>query len=198
MNKVMKKILIYIVSTLIISLTMSIGFIYFLHKKEVIEFNIGNGLEEVTISRVVDGDTIVIIRDKKEERVRLIGIDTPESVHPDEEKNTNIGKLASDFAETILKEDMKVYMEFDTTERDYFGRLLAYIWTRDEVNVTKEKDMKKYMVNAILLEEGYAVARKYQPNVKNHEFFMELQNLAEKDEKGLWKDYNNEMKGITE
>ncbi|NLZ80270.1 MAG: thermonuclease family protein, partial [Clostridiales bacterium] len=181
----------------IISFVMSISLIYNLYKKDIIEFNIGNRLEEVTITRVVDGDTVVVLRDGEEERIRLIGIDTPESVHPDKEKNTDIGELASEYTEDLLKEEMTVYIEFDKTERDFFGRLLAYVWLEDKVSPTKKRDIKKYMVNAILLQEGYAIAHKYPPNIKNHELFSELQEKAKKEEMGLWEEYGKEMKAIT-
>ena len=60
--------------------------------------------EEVTLKRVVDGDTIIVLNKNKEElRVRLIGIDTPESVHPDADKNTAEGQLASDYTKSQLK-----------------------------------------------------------------------------------------------
>lgn len=197
MKNRIKKTLIYIGVTIIISIIMCIGLMYSLYQKDMIEFKIGNQFEEVTITRVVDGDTVIVLLDGEEERVRLIGIDTPESVHPDKEKNTDMGELASEYAENLLKEEMTVYIEFDKSERDYFGRLLAYIWLEDKVNPTKEKDIKRYMVNAILLQDGYAIAHKYPPNVKNHELFIELQEKAENEEMGLWKDYNEDMKAIT-
>ncbi len=197
MKNRIKKTLIYIGVTIIISIIMCIGLMYSLYQKDMIEFKIGNQFEEVTITRVVDGDTVIVLLDGEEERVRLIGIDTPESVHPDKEKNTDMGELASEYAENLLKEEMTVYIEFDKSERDYFGRLLAYIWLEDKVNPTKERDIKRYMVNAILLQDGYAIAHKYPPNVKNHELFIELQEKAENEEMGLWKDYNEDMKAIT-
>lgn len=197
MNKKIKRVLQYIGINLVVSVIISISLVYGLYQKEIIEFNFGNSIEEVTITRVVDGDTIIVLWGEEEERVRLIGIDSPESVHPDKKKNTDIGKLASEYMKTLLHEEMVVYLEFEETERDFFGRLLAYVWLEDQVSFEKEKDIKKHMVNAILLKEGYAVAHKYPPNDKNHQLFIKIQENAKKEKRGLWKEYSKEMKAIT-
>ncbi|MEE1237041.1 MAG: thermonuclease family protein, partial [Turicibacter sp.] len=79
-------------------------------------------LEEVTLKRVVDGDTIIVLNKNKEElRVRLIGIDTPESVHPDADKNTVDGQLASDYTKSQLKKGQTLYLEFDEEPQDKYG-----------------------------------------------------------------------------
>ena len=76
------------------------------------------------VKRVVDGDTLVVDLNGQEERVRLIGVDTPESVHPDDTKNIEAGKIASDFTKSKL-EGKEVELEFDVQERDHYGRLLV-------------------------------------------------------------------------
>ncbi|MBQ3199111.1 MAG: thermonuclease family protein [Firmicutes bacterium] len=105
------------------------------------------------VVRVVDGDTIVVNYNGTEEKVRMIGIDTPESVHPDTDKNTEAGQTASEYTKTLL-ENKAVSLEFDVQERDQYGRLLAYVY----LNGT--------MVNKTLLEDGYANIATYPPNVK--------------------------------
>lgn len=78
---------------------------------------------QTKVISVVDGDTIKIIVNGKEEKLRLIGIDTPESVHLDKKKNTKEGKIASEYTKSRLEgRDIKV--EFDVQERDKYGRLL--------------------------------------------------------------------------
>jgi micrococcal nuclease len=83
------------------------------------------------VVRVVDGDTIIITRKGKRERVRFLRVNTPESVHPDAKQNTPMGKVASDFTKRELSSE-KVILEFEGDQRDRYGRLLAYIFVGDE------------------------------------------------------------------
>ncbi len=133
--------------------------------------NISSELYKVV--RVVDGDTLIIDYNGTEERVRLIGVDTPESVHPDEEKNTEFGTTASNFSKELLT-DKYVKIELDVQERDQYGRILAYVYLDD------------VMVNKILLEEGYAKVATYPPNVKYVDDFTAIQEEARNNKKGLW------------
>ena len=125
------------------------------------------------VIRVVDGDTLIIDYNGTEERVRLIGVDTPESVHPNEEKNTKFGKKASEFSKNYL-ENKEVTLEFDVQERDQYGRLLAYVY------------LNNVMYNKTLLQEGYAKIATYPPNVKYVDDFTAIQEEARNNKKGLW------------
>ena len=127
------------------------------------------------VVRVVDGDTIVVKYNGVDEKVRLIGIDTPESVHADESKNTEEGALVSDYTKKMLT-DKKVGLEFDVSKRDKYGRLLAYVYLDGE------------MYNKILLKEGYARVATYPPNVKYVDEFVKLQKEARENNKGLWQE----------
>jgi len=132
------------------------------------------------VVRVVDGDTIIVNFNGKDERVRLIGIDTPESVHPDVSRNLPEGKTAYEFTKSRL-EGKEVVLEFDVQERDQYGRLLAYVY------------LNGVMFNKTLLEEGYARVATYPPNVKYVEEFTEIQKTAREKNKGFWK--NNTFNG---
>lgn len=125
------------------------------------------------VKRVVDGDTLVVDLNGQEERVRLIGVDTPESVHPDDTKNIEAGKIASDFTKSKL-EGKEVELEFDVQERDHYGRLLAYVY------------LDGVMFNKTLLEEGYARVATIPPNVKYVNDFTKIQEEARKNNKGFW------------
>lgn len=125
------------------------------------------------VSRIIDGDTIKIIYNGREESVRLIGIDTPESVHPDSSKNLPEGQLASDFTRRAL-EGKEIFLEFDVSERDRYGRLLAYVWTEEG------------MFNRTLLEAGMATAYTYPPDVKYSKEFHQLEKEARQKQTGLW------------
>lgn len=125
------------------------------------------------VERVIDGDTILIKINGKEERIRLIGIDAPESVHPDETKNTHCGTIASEFTKSRL-EGKQVTIEKDIQERDKYGRLLAYVY------------LDGVMFNKTLVEEGMAQVSTYPPNVKYADEFLELQRHARENNIGLW------------
>ena len=83
------------------------------------------------VVRVVDGDTIIIERKGKRERVRFLRVNTPESVHPDKKRNTPMGKVTSNFAKERLS-GKSVTLEFEGEQRDRYDRLLAYIFVGEE------------------------------------------------------------------
>jgi micrococcal nuclease len=122
-------------------------------------------LQKAQVIKVTDGDTVKANINGKEEKVRFIGIDTPESVHPNKEKNTRAGKDASDFARSRL-ENKEIELEFDVKERDQYGRLLAYIWIGDE------------MFNETLLDMGFANLYTVPPNVKYVDRFTTIANAT--------------------
>ena len=112
----------------------------------------------VSVLYVSDGDTILVeFPDGSKEHIRLLLIDAPESVHPDEEKNTEEGRQAAAFLKELLPVGTTVYLEHDTNERtfDRYGRMLAYVWLTETTSV-ESSYIKKNMVNAILLSKGYA------------------------------------------
>lgn len=131
-------------------------------------------LEKASVLRVVDGDTLVVYYNGEECRVRLIGIDTPESVHPDETKNTDAGVAASEYTKSQLPEGSIVYLQKDTSEADRYGRLLRYVWIDDDVDVNDRADIETYMYNAVLLKEGYAELMEIEPDTAYADIFREI------------------------
>lgn len=129
------------------------------------------------VNRVVDGDTIILDIDGTNERVRLIGIDAPESVHPDAERNVEYGKISSAYTTSMLDEH-DVYIELDVEERDQYGRLLAYVY------------LDGTMFNKLLLQKGHAVVSTYPPNVKYVDDLTALQEEARENGDGLWNQNN--------
>jgi len=125
---------------------------------------------ETEFIRVVDGDTIIVKYNGEKTRVRLIGINSPESVHEDESKNTQEGRDASAFLKEYLADTDKVWLEFDVEQKDQYERVLAYVWLSPE-GINIEEDM----LNGIIVKEGYADARSYKPNVKYQEALEELE-----------------------
>ncbi|MGG3797804.1 thermonuclease family protein [Metabacillus fastidiosus] len=142
---------------------------------------------DAEVTRVVDGDTMKILVDGKEETVRLLLVDTPETVHPNKEVQP-FGPEASKFAKDMLN-GKKVQIELDVSERDKYGRLLAYLYIDGK------------MFNELLLEKGLArVAYIYAPNTKYVDRFYEIQKKAQRKEEGIWsiENYVTEDKGYNE
>lgn len=134
--------------------------------------NGSNDENEFLVTRVVDGDTIVIDHNGKDEKVRLIGVDTPETVKP----NTPVqpyGKEASDFTKKHLT-NQYVRLEYDREKEDRYGRTLAYVWLGDE------------MFNVILAKEGLAKAKFYPPNDKYRIRINQAQKEAQKQQLNIW------------
>lgn len=129
------------------------------------------------VTRDVDGDTLIVNIGGDNTRVRMIGIDTPESVSPDESRNCEEGKKASDYTKDQL-EGEDVYLEYDVSEYDKYDRVLAYVYT--------ENDGKYTMFNETLLKKGYARTMTIQPNVKYADHFYDLQKEARENNEGFW------------
>ena len=143
------------------------------------------GFERARVTRVIDGDTIEVrvdsvvggpgaglARPGQRADVRLIGIDTPETVRP----GTPIecfGREASSAA-TALLEGRRVRLVDDVEDVDRYDRLLRYVYIGDE------------MANARLVANGYASAYTYPPNVRHADLFVSLQGDARREERGLW------------
>lgn len=105
------------------------------------------------VLRVIDGDTFIFQENGTEMKMRLIGVDAPESVHPDEEKNTEEGVLSSAYTKEAL-EGKTVGIEFDVQMKDSYDRYLVYVWIDEE------------LFNKRILEDGYAALMTVPPNVK--------------------------------
>lgn len=135
------------------------------------------------VTKVVDGDTACMDVGRTVERVRFIGVDTPETKHPTVGVEP-YGEEASAFTERSLA-GRKVYLELDVQERDKYGRLLAYVWLEPPTSGS-EDEVRSKMFNARLLLEGYAQVMTIPPNVKYADMFVKFQREAREAGKGLW------------
>ncbi len=125
--------------------------------------------ESALCKRVIDGDTFELEDGRK---VRLIGIDTPETKHP--KKGLEFfGKEATEATKKLI-EGKEVQLEYDVQKTDKYGRVLAYVYVGD------------IFLNAWLVENGYARVSTYPPNVKYQQKFLELERNARQENKGLW------------
>lgn len=137
----------------------------------------GISFEKVVVSRVVDGDTVVLSDGR---RVRFIGVDSPESTKTVE----FYGREASTYTKSQLT-GKTVYLEKDVSETDKYGRLLRYVWLSLPSEIS-DSEIRSKMYNAILVLEGYAQSGTYPPDVKYQEYLTRYNSEARSMDKGLW------------
>lgn len=131
--------------------------------------------DEVIISRVIDGDTVYVINSEgKEEKVRLLLIDTPETSHPDKPAQL-FGEEAKEYAKEYLRQGTKAILEKGVEQTDRYGRTLGYLFV-DGVNFNKH-----------MIQKGYArVAYVYEPNTKYLDEFKEAEKIAKEKKLNIW------------
>jgi micrococcal nuclease len=139
------------------------------------------------IIKVIDGDTLLVKVSDDTERIRLIGIDSPESFdNPKAERDsrnngekissiTNHGRQAEQYAKSIISQGEMVRLEYDVQLRDKYGRILAYVYLNDGT-----------MLNEKMLLNGYAKVYTIPPDVKYVERFKKAQSKAQNSKAGLW------------
>ncbi len=135
-------------------------------------------LSETKVIRIIDGDTFEIYLNRKIEKVRLLGINSPESVNPNK-KLECFGLESSEKLKTIL-ENKIIKLEADETQdnRDRYGRLLRYVFL-DEININKK-----------LIEEGYGFEYTYKKPYKYQKEFEIAEKIAKENNQGLWNKKN--------
>jgi endonuclease YncB( thermonuclease family) len=126
------------------------------------------------VVRVVDGDTVDLETNSKVERVRLIGVDTPESVHPDKPVEF-YAKEASLFARNLL-EGESVYIREGTQKTDKYGRRLAYLFRVPD----------GLFVNLEIVRQGYGHVFQVKEPIEHLELFLHYERLASSSKKGVW------------
>ncbi len=143
--------------------------------------------QTTTVVRIVDGDTLKVRYWGKEESIRLIGIDTPESRANKKAKRdakrsgqdiktiTSMGKRATEYVEGLIKTGDLITIEFDAQERDRYGRLLGYVYLPNGK-----------MLNEEIVKAGYANVMTKPPNVKYKDRFMKAYKQARERKRGLW------------
>jgi micrococcal nuclease len=132
-----------------------------------------------TVTEVVDGDTIDVEIGGRTERVRLIGIDTPETKKPDNPVEC-YGPEASAFTASLLPVGTEVLIERDIVGRDDYGRLLGY------VHLVDADGRATTFVNLEIVEQGYAGLLTIEPNSTFARDFAAAARRAERADLGMW------------
>jgi micrococcal nuclease len=126
----------------------------------------------VPVLKVTDGDTIHVMFEGQDERVRLIGVDTPEVPWYGGEEEC-FGVAAGLYARQRL-DGKRVRLEFDVERRDRYDRLLAYVYLGTE------------LFNLTLVQQGYATAYPVRPDTKRADLFQRAEDDARTAGRGLW------------
>lgn len=141
-------------------------------------------LECAEVLRVIDGDTIVVKVNGQEEYIRMIGIDAPESVSPEENDNSVYGELAAEYTSQYLENGLRIYLTYDQERKDMYDRTLAYIWLNEDIEDINNLYQKQ------MVEDGFAFAIKFEPNTKYWQVLNSGMQEAGSNHKGLWNDEN--------
>lgn len=151
------------------------------------ELESGPASAVVLVTRVVDGDTIEVRIGGRDEYVRLIGVDTPETVKPDTPVQC-FGERASHFTKRRLT-GRRVRLVFGVERHDVYGRLLAYVYLADRTLAAPQPHKSRQrdrLFNAILVRRGLARSLTIPPNDRFAPRFRRLELVAARAGRGLW------------
>ena len=151
-----------------------------------------NTVYKAKVERVVDGDTMIVsfVFDDGskylKERVRFLGVNTPETVHPNKPVEY-YGKEASSFTKSELT-DKTLWLQTDVEVKDRYGRMLAYVWLKEpsKKDLDDEEAIRENMFNAKLLLGGYAKVMIIRPNKRYETEFKKFQEEAKRARLGVW------------
>jgi micrococcal nuclease len=183
----MKKSLLFLaLAVVLLALGCDLSKVTFTDEGKVsLPFGASYNYEDILVTRAVDGDTLKL---ESGERVRLIGIDTPEmheseKLYRDSKRSgqdiatiQSLGRKAYKFTRELV-EGKRVRLEFDVEKNDKYKRLLAYVYLKDGT-----------FVNAEIVKQGYGSLMTYPPNVKHVELFKDLYKEARENKRGLWRE----------
>lgn len=132
------------------------------------------GMKSASVLRVVDGDTVELSVGGAATKVRLLNVNTPETVDP-RRGVEEYGREASNFTKSVLNPGTKVFFKYDVEKEDRYGRQLVHLYLEDGT-----------WFNALLIRAGFAQVATYPPNVSAADYFRELERKARAESIGLW------------
>jgi micrococcal nuclease len=136
------------------------------------------GSEPAVVVSVTDGDTFDVEIDGRRDTVRLTGIDAPETKDPNDPVQC-YGPEATKYLRKLLPHGREVWLERDRTDRDRYGRLLRYVWV-------EKQNGDVYLLNEVLVRDGYAIAKRYPPDIRRAKRIEAAQERAIAAGRGLW------------
>lgn len=149
------------------------------------------------VVRVSDGDTIVVMLDNREEKVRLIGIDTPEKYESDKLTRTArefglseravqaLGQQSSDYANGLLQ-NQRVYLEYDTERTDPYDRVLAYVYVKRSDGAFMFGNERFEQINLRMVQAGWAEDLTITPNTRYASRYQQATDVAYQQQLGMW------------
>lgn len=149
-----------------------------------VEGELPDYFEYGTNVRVIDGDTVEVEIDGQRQSVRFIGVDTPETVHPDRDPEPFGAEAAALNHDLIsLSGTIDVWLEFDESQgrTDIYDRLLAYVWTVDA-----DTGQPKEMLNLRQLEAGFGEEYTFDADYRHLDQFLQAQGRAQDAGRGIW------------
>jgi micrococcal nuclease len=168
----MKNLLLVLLVLIVVSCNSNSGN----RKAEIQKIELSNKDGSLKVTKVVDGDTFwADDGSEKGVKIRLIGVDAPESRNVFKKKKGYYGQEAKAYVSNLF-EGQSVRLEYDVDSLDQYGRTLAYVYLLDGT-----------FVNADLVKNGYAMVMTVPPNVKYADDFVKYQRDARKNNRGLWK-----------
>ena len=176
---IIQVVLVYALTPVILNLTDDTTALYFEEYFDL--FNQVESYDHAEVFKVVDGDTIHVTIGQWLTSVRMIGLDTPETVHP-QKPVEYFGREASNFAKKVLT-GREVKLSYDWNKRDIYDRLLAYVW----IPVEYDDSTKHALFNLLAIINGYGHAYLDFPfNEEYMNIFKEAQEYARENSLGLW------------
>lgn len=145
----------------------------------IIPLNVQAKKEEVKLSKCIDGDTLTVIINKEERKVRFLAVDAPEI-----DTNEAYSNEAKEFTCNILTNAKKIHLEYDknSDKEDKYERILAWVWA-DDILVQKE-----------LVKEGYAKIAYLYGDYKYTSELSKFESIAKENKTNIWGDYKEEIK----
>lgn len=148
-----------------------------------------NSYEKAQVLYAVDGDTIWVDIDGTREKIRFVGVNTPELAR-DGKPAEFMAEEAKNFTSNALK-DKEIYLEKDVTDRDKYDRMLRYIWLEKPTSNPTKEDIEEKILNGILVKKGYAYSNYYKPDTKYQKYLDKIEKSAQNKTLGIWSDPTN-------
>lgn len=169
------------------ALFMSAFFMSFFYSqalaKNICDLPAGTSLEKATVKWVYDGDTLLL---KDERKIRIIGIDTPETHHHKQKAEAYGAKAREALRELLKKFDYQISLQYDQQSQDKYSRTLAHVFLPDGTNIS-----------SWLLRKGFAKTLVIPPNVKFAECYKQAEKVARKESRNIWRLESHQLQSVT-